>query len=70
MSVYKKKKTGFEDVPGFTKRVKCAICKRLIKVENMNQLKCDKCGYRGKNKEYEEKDDEKRAEINAGNGHN
>jgi hypothetical protein len=49
MSVYNKQKKGFPNIPGFTKRVKCSVCGKLIPVDNMNQLKCAECGYRGKN---------------------
>ncbi|MFO7710201.1 MAG: hypothetical protein R6V53_00380 [Candidatus Woesearchaeota archaeon] len=46
-----KKRTEFQKVVGVKKVIRCISCGEKITVQNFNQLKCAKCGYRGSNKE-------------------
>ncbi len=47
----KNKKTNeFEKIVGVKKVIRCIICGERIVVQNFNQLKCKKCGYRGVSK--------------------
>jgi DNA-directed RNA polymerase subunit RPC12/RpoP len=42
-----KKKNEFEKIGGVKKVIRCVICGKRIVVQNFNQMKCEKCGYRG-----------------------
>ena len=46
----KKKMPKFEKIEGVKKVTRCICCGERIVVQNFNQLKCIKCGYRGNNK--------------------
>lgn len=37
----------FEKISGVKKVIRCVSCGRRIQVQNLNQTKCLKCGYRG-----------------------
>jgi DNA-directed RNA polymerase subunit RPC12/RpoP len=41
-----KKKTEFQKIVGVKKVIRCVICGKRVVVQNFNQLKCEKCGYR------------------------
>lgn len=52
--LYKNKKvlTGFNvfgRVTKYKKKVRCEICKEFIVIKNLNQKRCEKCGYRDRN---------------------
>lgn len=42
-----KKRTEFAKIEGVKKVIRCVTCGRRIVVKNFNQIKCEKCGYRG-----------------------
>jgi predicted RNA-binding Zn-ribbon protein involved in translation (DUF1610 family) len=37
----------FEKISGVKKLIRCVSCGKRIQVQNLNQTKCIKCGYRG-----------------------
>jgi DNA-directed RNA polymerase subunit RPC12/RpoP len=37
----------FKKIPGVKKVIRCITCGKKVFVKNFNQLKCEKCGYRG-----------------------
>jgi hypothetical protein len=41
------KKMVFEKIAGVKKVIRCVSCGKRIQVQNLNQTKCLKCGYRG-----------------------
>jgi DNA-directed RNA polymerase subunit RPC12/RpoP len=41
------KKMVFQKIDGVKKIIRCVVCGRRIQVQNLNQMKCSKCGYRG-----------------------
>ncbi|MFH0977717.1 MAG: hypothetical protein V1837_00300 [Candidatus Woesearchaeota archaeon] len=43
----KSKKMVFEKISGVKKVIRCMSCGRRIQVQNLNQTKCLRCGYRG-----------------------
>lgn len=47
MAQAKQKKVIFEKISGVKKIIRCVSCGRRIQVQNLNQMKCNKCGYRG-----------------------
>lgn len=47
----RKKVTAFQKIEGVKKIARCISCGQKIVVQNFNQLKCNKCGYRGVNKQ-------------------
>ena len=42
-----KKITEFQKIEGVKKIIRCVCCGKRIVVKNFNQIKCEKCGYRG-----------------------
>jgi DNA-directed RNA polymerase subunit RPC12/RpoP len=43
----KYKSSTFQKIEGVKKVIRCVSCGERIVVKNFNQIKCEKCGYRG-----------------------